>query len=138
MTTTTTNQPTPPPVTGVTAHLQLADAHAAVALYQRAFGAEVLATMPAQDGKRIMHGHLRINGGNVFVADGFPEHGCPAVTPQAFSLHLQVDDAEAWWKRAVAAGLSIVHELHVAFWGDKYGQVKDAFGVTWSIGGPNR
>jgi len=27
--------------------------------------------------------------------------------------------------------------LRVEFWGDKYGQLRDPFGVTWSLGGPN-
>jgi uncharacterized glyoxalase superfamily protein PhnB len=34
------------------------------------------------------------------------------------------------------AGAEIVLPLQVMFWGDRYGQVRDAFGVLWSIGGP--
>lgn len=125
-----------PSVTGVTPYLALTNATAAIELYQRAFGAEVLAKMPADDGQRIMHGCLRINGSTVFVSDGFPEHGCPALAPQGFTLHLQVTDPESAWKRAVDAGLVVATPLAVQFWGDKQGQLRDSFGVTWSIGGP--
>jgi len=134
----TTPSTTPPVVTGVTPHLSPSDANAAAALYQRAFGAEVLQRVPADDGKRLLHCHLRINGGNVFLADPFPEHGHPAKTPQGFTLHLHVDDADAWWKRAVDAGLEVTMQLHDAFWGDRYGELKDPFGYSWAIGAPKK
>jgi PhnB protein len=121
-----------PTVSGVTPYLSVRDARAAAELYQRAFGAEVLAMMPMGD--KIIHGHLRINGGPVFLCDPFPEHGHPAEKPQAFVLHLQVDSADAWWKRAVEAGCEPVVEVKQEFWGDRYGQVRDPFGVLWSIG----
>jgi PhnB protein len=133
----TSPTPTPPTVTGVTAHVCVRDANAAADLYQRAFGAEVLQRLAAPDGK-LMHCHLRINGGNLFINDAFPEHGCPLEAPQSFALHLQVDNADAWWKRAVDGGLTITTPIDLAFWGDRYGQLRDPFGVTWSIGGPNR
>lgn len=133
---TTTHTPTT--VTGVTPHLTFADASAAIELYTRAFGAEVLARMPAEDGKRIMHGHLVINSGALFVMDLFPEHGHKAVAPEGFVLHLQVNDADAWYDRAVKAGCTGTMPVQLMFWGDRYGQVRDPFGVLWSFGGPNR
>ncbi|MEO8698937.1 MAG: glyoxalase/bleomycin resistance/extradiol dioxygenase family protein [Kofleriaceae bacterium] len=132
-----TTMPTLPPVTGVTPYLSI-DATAAIPFYVEAFGAEVLARMPAQDGKRVMHGHLRINGGTLLLADTFPEHGHPQQTPGAFTLHLQVDDADTWYARAVAAGCTPTMPVELMFWGDRYGQVRDPFGVMWSIGGPNK
>jgi PhnB protein len=134
----TTQEKPQVPVTGVTPYVSIRDAAAAAELYQRAFGAEKIAAMPGPDGKRLIHCHVRINGGNLFMSDPFPEHGYPLQTPQSFTLHLQVEDAEAWWKRAVEAGLEVVKPLGVEFWGDKYGQLRDAFGIAWSIGGPNR
>ena len=127
-----------PTVTGVTPHLSFADANAAIELYTRAFGAEVLAKMPAEDGKRIMHGHLVINDGPLFVMDVFPEHGHKVEIPQGFVLHLQVNDADAWHDRAVKAGCTSTMPVQLMFWGDRYGQVRDPFGILWSIGGPNR
>lgn len=130
-------QTTMPRVTGVTPYVNVRDARAAIALYQRAFGAEVLHEIPTPDGKQVLHCCLRINGDHVFLNDAYPD-GTQPPPPQAFALHLQVEDAEAWWKRAVAAGLDVKHPLAVQFWGDKFGALEDALGVRWSIGGPNR
>ena len=68
------------------------------------------------------------------LSDPFPEHGYPLKTPQAFTLHLQVGDIQAWWDRAVAAGAEVTLPLHDAFWGDRYGQLRDPFGVSWAMG----
>jgi len=123
-------------VGGVTPYISVSDASAAAAFYARAFGAEEINRVPADDGRRLMHCHLRINGGPLMLNDPFPEYGYPLQTPQGFVLHLQVDDVEAWWNRAVEAGLEIVMPLEVQFWGDRYGQLRDSFGITWSLGGP--
>jgi PhnB protein len=84
-----------------------------------------------------MHAHLKVNGSSLMMHDDFPEHGGgPATEPAGVMLHLQVDDADAWWSRAVAAGASVTMELADQFWGDRYGQLKDPFGHRWSIGAP--
>ena len=127
-----------PAVTGVVASINLSDAAAASELYQRAFAAEELARLKLDGDEKIIHCHLRINGADVFIADPFPEHGQPLKPLQGFRLHLQVDDADAWFARALAAGLEVVMPIDLMFWGDRYGQVRDRFGVVWSIGGPNR
>lgn len=129
----------PPPLAGgVVPHLTLSDAGAAADFYARAFGAQEMARLPAQDGKRLMHCHLRINGSSIMFNDAFAECGQGLAAPQAFVLHLQVDDVEAWWKRAVDAGAEVVMPLQDMFWGDRYGQVRDPFGVTWSLAAPVR
>ena len=50
--------------------------------------------------------------------------------------HLPVDDADAWFKRAVSAGATATMTVENMFWGDRYGQVTDPFGYRWSIGCP--
>jgi uncharacterized glyoxalase superfamily protein PhnB len=72
------------------------------------------------------------------LSDAYPEHGHPLKTPQGFMLHLQVEDVDAWWDRAVAAGAEIVLPLQLMFWGDRYGQLRDPFGVLWSLSEPGR
>jgi uncharacterized glyoxalase superfamily protein PhnB len=56
--------------------------------------------------------------------------------PQAFDLLLNVDDVDAWWKRAVEAGAEVVVPLQVMFRGDRYGQLKDPFGGSWAFKAP--
>ncbi len=120
---------------GVIPHMTLSDASAAADFYEKAFGAEVLDRRVAGAGPRLMHCQLRINGGSLMINDGFPEHGHPVVPLQGFSLLLAVDDLDGWWDRAVKAGAEVVMPLQVMFWGDRYGQLKDPFGVLWSLNG---
>jgi PhnB protein len=126
-------------MTGVAPHLTIParGGQAAVEFYQRAFGAEVLDLRTAEDGERLMHAHLRINGGSILLNDEFPEYGAaPDIKPVGVTLHLQVDDADEWWNRALLAGGVPVFPLEDQFWGDRYGQLRDPFGHSWSIGAP--
>lgn len=130
------------PTTGLTPHLQIGNSRAADAItfYSAAFGATEQARMLADDGKRLMHAHLIINGGSLMLHDEFPEYVDPADDdsgpPRGLTLHLQVDDADAWFDRAVAAGATVKMPVADQFWGDRYGQVADPFGFRWSIGSP--
>lgn len=127
------------PTSGVTPHLSIASrgGQAAIEFYQRAFGAEEVRRMPAEDGERLMHAYLIINGGPVMLADEFPEYnGEQDVAPKSVTLHLQVDDADEWWNRAILAGGVPLFPIADQFWGDRYGQLRDPFGHTWSIGSP--
>lgn len=128
------------PMNGVTAHLTIGGRRAAEAIdfYKRAFGAEeAMPPVKAQDGERIMHAHLKVNGGSIMLNDDFPEYGggLPGA-PVGVTLHLQVDDADRWFERATQAGATVTMPLGDQFWGDRYGQVKDPFGHSWSIGSP--
>ncbi|MDQ3074498.1 MAG: VOC family protein [Pseudomonadota bacterium] len=125
------------PTGGITAHLTIRDQRAAEAVqfYKTAFGAEE--AMPphmADDGQRIMHAHLLVNGGHLMLNDDFPEYGGAATPPGSVTLHLQVRDADAAWNRALDAGATEKMPLADQFWGDRYGQLTDPFGFTWSIG----
>jgi PhnB protein len=128
------------PVTGVTPHLTIRGQRGSQAAewYIRAFGGEELMRMPAEDGVRLMHCHLRINGGSLMLNDDFPEYHSLVETgsPTGVTLHLQVDDPDAVWERALAAGAEATMPLADQFWGDRYGQLRDPFGHRWSIGGP--
>ena len=126
------------PTGGVTAHLTIRDNRAADAIdfYSRAFGAEELGRHMADDGKRVMHSHLSLNGGSLMLNDDFPEFGSAASPPGSITLHLQVKDADAAWNRALEAGATEKMPLADQFWGDRYGQLTDPFGFTWSIGAP--
>src|SRR3974377_1126045 len=103
---------------GVYPYLTVKGGKAAIGFYTRAFGAvEEFKTM-GQDGERIMHARLRINGGAVLLSDDFPEFQGRTDTPppQGFMIHLEVDDVEFWWKRAVDAGATVVLPLGDQFW----------------------
>ena len=127
------------PATGITPHLTIPSrgGQAAIEFYTRAFGATEVRRMLAEDGERLMHAYLRINGGDLLLHDEFPEYGQEQdIVPKGVVIHLQVDDADEWWNRAMLAGGIPVFPLSDQFWGDRYGQLRDPFGHTWSIGAP--
>lgn len=146
------------PTTGVTPHLTIHDGRCreAIAFYERAFDAKqamppmAASDMPSGDGApamsgdtRVMHAHLLVNGGSLMLNDAFPEFIDPAKQssadhPSPVTLHLQVDDADRWFNRAVEAGATVSMPLDNMFWGDRYGQVTDPFGHNWSIGASAR
>jgi PhnB protein len=115
------------------------DAAAAIDFYKAAYGAEELARHKAPHSDRIMHAHLKINGGDLMLSDDFSEQmGRTSETPLALggspvTLCLEVDDAHASWDRAVGAGATVTMPLADQFWGARYGQLKDPFGHKWSI-----
>ena len=121
---------------GVVAYLSLDGAIKASEFYQKAFGAEIAASHPPDDKGRTMHVHLYINGGSVMLSDPYPEHGHPYVPAAGFSLMLPVDDIDGWFQRAVDAGCTSVMPPTDMFWGDRYGQLKDPFGVLWAMNMP--
>ncbi len=128
------------PTGGIAAHITIRGGRGdeAVKFYERAFGATEETRHLADDGKRLMHAHLNINGGSLLLNDDFPEFrgGAEAAAPAGTTLHLQVPDADAAWDKAVAAGATVKVPLENQFWGDRYGQLEDPFGFAWSIGGP--
>ena len=123
---------------GAIAYLQVDGAMKAADFYQRAFGAELAAAHPVDDKGRTMHVHLYVNGGSVMLGDAYPEYGHPLEKSQGFSMMLTVADADAWCKRAIEAGAESVMPVSEMFWGDRYGQVRDPFGVLWGMNQPKR
>ena len=121
------------PTGGLSVYITVDGAAAASAFYQKAFGAKELFRQFADDGQRLLHCHLAVNGGSLMLCDWFPEWGMEKKPPQAYTLHLQVDEVDAWWKRATEAGCTVAMPLEAQFWGDRYGKVVDPFGVGWSL-----
>ena len=127
------------PTTGLTPFLTIREGRGqeALAFYEAAFGATVAEKNVAEDGKRLMQAGMTINDGWLMLSDEFPEWTGHAAPPAAgVTLHLQVDDADTWAARAVAAGAEVTMAVDDQFWGDRYGQLRDPFGHHWSIGSP--
>jgi PhnB protein len=121
---------------GVVPYLQLGGASDAAEFYGRAFGATEVFRYPVDQSGRTMHIHLHINGSSVMLSDAYPEHGYALEKPQGFNLTLQVDDIDSWFARAVAAGAEVTMPVQEMFWGARYCQLKDRFGVHWSMNQP--
>ncbi|MDQ0473322.1 VOC family protein [Labrys wisconsinensis] len=134
---TTETAPAKPPVLGgVVPYLSVDGATKAAAFYAEAFGATEVFRMPPDEKGRTMHIHLHVNGSSLMLSDAYPEHGHPWVAPQGFNLTLMVDDIDAWWQRAIAAGATAILPVQTMFWGDRYAQLRDPFGVLWAMNAP--
>jgi uncharacterized glyoxalase superfamily protein PhnB len=136
------SQPTraiPPGHETLIPHLVCDPCSEAIEFYKRAFGAEAMHSMPAPDGRRIMHAALRIGGQLVFLVDDFPEYcGGKSQSPKALggtpvTIHRYVEDCDAAIARAQQAGATVLMPPQDMFWGDRYGVVTDPFGHSWSF-----
>ena len=120
----------------LTPHLVVRDATKTIEFYKTAFGAELLGEVHYTPGGEVMHASLKIGDSILMLNDEFPDWG--ALSPvsrggASVTMHMYVEDADAAFNRAVAAGASVKMPLMDAFWGSRYGQVVDPFGHQWSI-----
>lgn len=116
-------------------HIIVREAGRAADWYRDALGAELGSRIQAPDG-RFMQIELHFDDSRVMIADEFPELG--AVSPLTLggtygALTLIVEDVDARWEQAVAAGASEFHPLQDAFWGERHGQIIDPFGHRWGL-----
>jgi uncharacterized glyoxalase superfamily protein PhnB len=84
-----------------------------------------------------MHAEIRIGDSIIMIGEENPAWGTKS--PQTLggvhgSLHIYVDDADAAYAKAVAAGCEGRYPMEDAFWGDRYGKVADPFGHEWGLG----
>lgn len=130
-----TVKPIPEGMHTVTPHLICAGAADAIEFYKKAFNATELMRLPNPKGG-LMHACIRIGDSNVMLVDEMPEWG--ALSPKSLkgspvTIHLGVEDVDAFVVRAVAAGAKITMPVADMFWGDRYGKLEDPFGHQWSV-----
>jgi PhnB protein len=116
-----------------TPYLTVNNGAAAIDFYKSVFGAEELMRMAEENG-RIGHAELRIGGGIIMVSDEYPEMG--VLSPQTVggspvAIHLYVEDVDALFARALAAGAKVLRPLEDQFYGDRAGKLADPFGHLW-------
>lgn len=129
-------KPIPEGMHTVTPQLVCAGAADAIEFYKNAFNATETARLPGPQGK-IMHAMIRIGDSPLMLVDEFPEWqslGPKSLKGSPVTIHLYVEDVDAFVKRAVAAGAKITMPLDDMFWGDRYGKIEDPFGHHWSVG----
>jgi PhnB protein len=133
-----------PVQSSVTAYLTVKGGLDAIALYERAFGAEPLTHKMADDGQRVLHAALDVFGTMIMLSDEFPEYDADSKAPTSlgattFTLHVDFDDpgeVDAAIARAAAAGCTVTMPAMDAFWGMRYGRLRDPFGHAWAFGAP--
>jgi len=110
----------------VTPFLTVKDAAKLMDFLKNAFGAEEVMRMPGPGGV-IMHAEVNIGNSRLMLSEA------TQTAPSSSSFYLYVNDVDAQYKRAVAAGATSQSEPTDQFWGDRMATVKDAYGNTWSI-----
>ncbi len=99
----------------------------ALELYREAFGAEELMRM--EMGSGIGHAEVRIGDSIIMMADAAP----PEWPATSSLVMLYVENCDAVFERAVAAGCSVMQPLEDKFYGDRSGTVRDPHGQMWCI-----
>lgn len=120
----------------VTPHLVVQDIEAAIEFYKNALGAQEQYRMLTPDGQSTTHAELKLGDSFIFLGGECPnmEIQSPvALNGSPVTLHLYVDDVDAWFNRAVSAGAKVTMPVQDMFWGDRYGKIVDPFGHHWSI-----
>lgn len=128
-------KPIPDGYHSITPYLVVKSAAEAIDFYKRAFGATELLRMPDAKG-RISHAEIRIGNSIIMMADEHPE--IKAYSPAHYggspvSLLVYVEDCDAVFHQAVAAGATVERPLADQFYGDRSGGVNDPFGYRWYI-----
>lgn len=121
----------------VTPQLTLDNAAQAIEWYKSALGATENSRALGPDGK-VMHADLTIGNSHVMLNDAMMGgKGPQALGGSPASLWLYVDDCDALFNRAVAAGgqvaLGPMGALQDQFWGDRSGSFTDPHGYRWTI-----
>jgi len=128
-------KPIPDGYHAVTPYLIVGGAAKALDFYKRAFGAKERMRLPMPEG-RIGHAEIEIGDSVIMLADEFPQMG--AKSPQTIGgtpvgICLYVDNVDAVFKQAIAAGGREEKPLQNQFYGDRSGTLIDPFGHKWTV-----
>lgn len=118
-----------------TPYLIVTGAAEAIEFYKRAFGAVELFRMANPDG-RVGHAEIRIGDSVIMLADEHPDMGYRSprsLGGSAVSIMLYLEDVDAVFARALAAGARAQRGVADQFYGDRNGILEDPFGHVWTI-----
>lgn len=121
-------QPIPDGYAAVTPYLIVENAAGYLDFLGRAFGAVERTRIPMGEGL-IGHAEVDIAGSVVMLSDPAPPD-FPVTNSQ---MHLYVEDVDAVYAQAVAAGATAKDAPADQFYGDRIARVTDPSGNTWSI-----
>ncbi len=122
--------------TAIAPMLSVRNGAKAVQFYRTAFGATELFRHGDEGGAIVAR--LHVDSAEFWVADESPEH--QNFSPESLGggtvrMVMVVDDPDAVFARAVAAGANVVWEVTNEY-GWRIGRVADPFGHHWEIGKP--
>jgi PhnB protein len=107
----------------------------AIQFYVDVLGATERMRMDGPDG-RIGHAELSLGDSVIMLADEYPDMGILSPTRlggTAVTLHAYVEDVDAVFDKALAAGAKSLRAVENQFYGDRSGQFEDPFGHRWNV-----
>lgn len=134
-----TTEGTPRGFTSLTPFLAVVDAAAAIDFCTRVLGAALVdrTDMPGPDGSPVVvHATLDLGDGRLQLGEANPAFHLvppPDGDEACYSLGLYVPDVDDVVARAVAAGATVREPVSTFVSGDRYGSIRDPFGIRWSI-----
>jgi PhnB protein len=108
---------------------------AAIEFYGSVLGAKERMRMGGPDGK-IGHAELELGDSLIMLADEHPDMGARSpktIGGSPVTISAYVEDVDAVFAAALAAGATEVRAVENQFYGDRSGQFDDPFGHRWSI-----
>jgi PhnB protein len=128
-------KPIPDDYPRVTPYLCVDGAAAAIDFLVEVFDATERMRVPMPDGQ-IGHAEVAIGDGLIMLSDEYPEMGVigpKAVGGTAVTVMVYVEDADATFDKAIAAGATAERPVETLFYGDRSGQFLDPFGHRWNV-----
>ena len=117
----------------LTPQLMLDNAAQTIDWYKRALGVQEVSRFVGPDGK-IMHAELKIGDSRFMVGEVMQgQKGPKALGSSPASLWVYVENGDALFNKAVAAGGKIQMAMTDQFWGDRAGSFTDPAGYVWWI-----
>jgi PhnB protein len=113
-------------------YVTLRDPAAAIALYEKAFGASLSFSMDGPGGS-IMHAEMSINGERFMLGAEWPGVSKAPEGRSPVNFMLYVPNADEAQKKAIEAGMTSSSEPEDMFWGDRMAKVNDGHGYEWTF-----
>ncbi|WP_219469836.1 VOC family protein [Nonomuraea rhizosphaerae] len=120
---------------GLSPHLFVRDAEAAIAFYRDGLGAVEVFRNTLPDGV-ILFVELQLGAGRLLVSEETPSLGAlapPTLGGSPVLILLEVDDPDGVAERAIAAGAEVEMPVAEMFWGERYGVLRDPHGHRWAV-----
>lgn len=127
-------KPIPEGYHSVTPYMTVDDADAAIRFYEKAFGASEVLRLG--EGRMVVHAEIRIGDSHIMLSDEVPQMGLAGPKTRGgptSSLLVYVDDVDAAFARALAAGATEERAVQDQFYGDRSGTLTDPFGHRWTL-----
>lgn len=119
----------------ITPYMIIKDVAGAMEFYKKAFDAKEMFAMREPNGM-VRHAEMKMGNSHFMMGEECAEK--QAKSPHAIGgtpmhLYVYVDDVDAMFNKAVAAGAKVLHPIKDQFYGDRSCGLMDPYGHSWCI-----